>query len=244
MWTPAKIESRTAALNLSSSGQGNCTARQVLCDDVVVCNAANYIDWSAHSIQWELCEDCLFPGCIPGGRVAIRRADERVLIIPDFQAMSRADLDAMEYSPPRWMVQRGPLVFSRSSWEEFHSACDGAPFFDLIAPASTAELLRLYHFQAPRAFLGDYLSPSIAQWDLILSTSGHDSANDLVYLRKLFSDPSIFERHEFCTPLAGSYTVLAFLDELSVSEWPIFSSESDPAVRLSDDIHFRLKPKG
>jgi hypothetical protein len=241
VWTPAKIESRSAVLNLSTSGQWDCTARQVVCDDVVVCNAANYIDWSAHSVQFELCEECLVVDCSPGGRVSIRRTNDHVLIIPDFAAMCQERRDAMEYAPPRWMTKNGALSFSRSNWQVFQSACGGAPSFDSIALVSTTELLRLYHFQSPRTFLGDYLSPSLAQWDLILCTSGHDSETDLMCLRRLFSDPTTFAGHDFCTPDPESYTVSAFLDTLSAEEWSIFSSETDPAVRLSDEIHFRPK---
>ena len=244
MWTPSRIESRSATLDLSASAQGVCTVRQVVCDDVIVCNAADYIDWSTHSVQFELCEACLVEGCSSGGRAAIRRFDDRILIIPDFTAMIQGDCDATAYAPPRWMMKRGALSFSRSSWSLFHTACAGAASFDSIAPASTTELLRLYHFQAPRSFLPDYPSPSLAKWDLILCTSGHDSEIDLTHLRRLFFDPSTYEGHEFCTPLPDSHTVSAFLDMVTVLEWPIFSSESDPAVRLSDDVHFRLKPKG
>ena len=226
-------------LDLSASEQGRCTVRQVVCDDVVVCNAADHIDWSSRSVQFWVCDDCLFVDCRPGGHVAIRRVDDRVLIIPDFSAMSQGNWEATEYVPPQWMVERGALSFSSSCWQVFRSACGGAPSFELIAPASTTELLRLYHFQAPRSFLHDYLTPSLAKWDLILSTSGHDSANDLRYLKRLFSDPANFEGHEFCTPQPESCTVSAYLDLPSVPEWLIFSSESDPAVRLSDEIHFR-----
>lgn len=243
MWTPNKIESRSTTFDLSASGQGHRTVRQVVCDDVVVCNAADYIDWSAHSVQFELCEACLVEGCNSGGRVAIRRLGDRVLIIPDFSAIIQGNWETTEYAPPSWMDKRGPLSFSPSNWGVFHSTCVGSPSFDSISAASTSEVLRLYHYQAPRSFLPDYLSPSRANWDLILCTSGHDPEIDLVHLKRLFSDPSTFDGHEFCAPQTDSYTVSAFLDLSSVSEWPIFSSEPDPAVRLSDDIHFRPKPK-
>lgn len=242
MWTPAQIDSRSATLNLSASGQGLCTVRQVVCDDVVVCNAADFIDWSAPSVQFELCEHCLVEGCKGGGRVAIRRFDEWVLIIPDFTAMTQGDWEADECAPPRWMTKQGALSLPHSSWSVFRSACTGAPSLDAIAFASTTELLRLYHFQAPRSFLPDYLLPLRANWDLILCTSGPDTEIDLVHLRRLFSDPSTFEGHESCTPQTESYTVSAFLDLPSDSEWPLFSSEPDPAVRLSDHLYFR--PKG
>lgn len=243
MWTPIKIESRGTTLDLSASEQGHRTVRQVICDDVVVCNASDCVDWSAHSIQFELCEACLVDGCASGGRVVIRRFNDRVLIIPDFTAMIQGDWEAAEYAPPRWMEKRGVLSFSSSNWEAFRSACGGAPSFYSIAPASTTEVLRLYHFQAPRSFLPDYLSPSLAKWDSILCTNGHSSATDLVHLRWLFSDPSTFDGHEFCKPQPDSYTVSVFLDQPTISEWPIFSSEHAPAVHLSDDIHFRPKPK-
>ncbi len=243
MWTPAKIESRIATLNLSASAQGLCTVRQVICDDVVICNAAEHIDWTACSVQFELCEACLVVGCSSGGRVVVRRFGNDVLIIPDFSAMIKGDWETTEYAPPRWMEKRGPLVFSPSNWSVFQSACVGAPSFDTIEAASTSEVLRLYHFQAPRSFLPDYLSPSHAKWDLILCTSGHDSDIDLVHLRRLFSDVAAFDSHVFCKPQTDSYTVSAFLDLPSISEWPIFSSEPEPAFLISGDIYFIVNTK-
>ena len=175
--------------------------------------------------------------------MALRRFGDRVLIIPDFTAMIQGDWEATEYAPPRWMEQKGPLSFSPSDWDVFRTTCTGAPCYETIAPASTSEVLRLYHFLTPRAFLPDWRSPSLAKWELILCTNGHDSDKDLMHLRQLFSDPRTFARHEFCTPQPDSYTVSAFLDLLSIAEWRIFSSEPVPSIRLSDDIHFRLQPK-
>jgi len=54
VWTPSRIESRSATLDLSASAQGHCTVRQVVCDDVIVCNAADFIDWSARAVQFEV----------------------------------------------------------------------------------------------------------------------------------------------------------------------------------------------
>jgi hypothetical protein len=243
MWTPSKIESRTTTLDLSASGQGRCKVRQAFCDDVVVCNAADHIDWSAETIQFELCEACLIAGCSTGGRVAIRRCDNHVLIIPDFAAMMRGNWDSIEYAPPRWMMKRGVLAFSQSDWDRFNAACLGAPRFEALMHASTTELLRLYHFQAPREFLFDYLSPSLAKWELILCTSGHDCEADIAHLKQFFCDPATFEGHQFYTPPPEGHTISVFLDQPSILEWPVFSSEPVRAIRLSDDIHFRPMPK-
>lgn len=240
MWTPAKIETRQVKLDLSASGQLGCKVRQVLCDDVIVCNAADHIEWTDHAmLELELCEVCLFRGCTGGGRVALRRAADRILLIPAFEAMLEGEVEAREYAPPVWMTKRGPLSLSRADWRVFESAAGGVPAFESVTQISTSELLRLFHFLAPRDFLSDYLSPAHARWDLILATSGHDSSADIAYLKRLFSDPEAFTAHEFCTPEAGGYTVSVFLDVLSIKEWLVFSSEDKPAVRLSEDLYFR-----
>lgn len=239
MWTPTKIESRSATLDLSASAQGRRTVRQVICDDVTVCNATDHTDWSIDPIQMELCEACLIEGCGSGGRVVIRRFADRILIIPDFKGMTQGEWEEYEYEPPRWLINKGPLSFSASDWVVFQKASIDAPSFGSIPQASTADVLRLYHFLAPRSFLPNYLSPSQAIWDLILCTNGHESELDLKYLRLLFIDPSSFEGHEFCTPTPESYIISAFLDTPTMSEWPIFSSESNPSIRLSDDLFFR-----
>lgn len=176
--------------------------------------------------------------------MALRRFDDHILIIPDFAAMLPDSWAATQYSPPRWMVKRGVLSFSKSNWRNFQYAFVGPPSIDEIDPISTVELLYLYYFQAPRSFLPDYLAPSQANWNLILCTSGDDAGEDIKHLKSLFSDPSTYKRHEYCTPQETSYTVSAFLDLPSVLEWPIFSSESDPALYLSEHMHFRVAKNG
>lgn len=175
--------------------------------------------------------------------MVIRRFTDRILIMPDFNGMAQGEWEECEYAPPQWMIERGPLSFSASNWSLFQKASIDAPAFETVPQASTAEVLRLYHFLAPRSFLPNHLSPSQANWDLILCTNGHDSELDLKNLRWLFTDPSCFEGHEFCTPPPESYIISAFLDTPTMVEWPIFSSETNPAIRLSDDLYVRLIPK-
>ncbi|MBB5031764.1 hypothetical protein [Prosthecobacter vanneervenii] len=243
MWTPAKIETRKVKLDLSASGQLGCKVRQVLCDDVIICNATDHIEWTDHSLlEVELCEVCLFKGCSMGGCVALRRAADRVLFIPAFEAMLKGDEVVREYAPPGWMMKHGPLSLSQADWGVIELASSGAPSYGSLTQISTSEMLRLFHFLAPRDFLRDYLSPAFARWDLILATSGRDSVADIAYLKRLFSEPAVFTGHSFCTPDPGSSTVSVFLDFLSIHEWRVFSAEDKPAVRLSEDLYFRPWP--
>lgn len=242
MWTPAKVETRRVELDLSGSGQGSCVVTQAICDDLVICNAADLTEWTANSVQVELCESCLVPGCSSGGRVAIRRVSDRVLLIPDFESMTGSRGQSGEWSPPRWMVSQGVLALSRAQWDLIQVSSANAPDFDLIKHASVGDLLRIFHFQAPREFLPDYLQPLTAKWELITCTNGHNSENDLRHLKQLFSDPAHFDGCEICTPRPDGYTVSVFLDLPSDAEWLVFSSEFEPAIRLSDELYFRPIP--
>lgn len=213
---------------------------QVLCDDVIICNAVESIDWSDLPIQFFLCEDCLIPGCGGGGRVTIRYCNGEILIIPDFNAMLQGAWEETEYAPPPWMKKRGCLSFLPEHWNRLRSFCPAAPSLNAILPITTEELLRLYHFQSPRAFLPDYLTPTHVKWDLILCTNGPDSSADISNLKHLFSDPTSVSGHVFCIPAPDSYPVSAFLDLPSIAEWPIFSSEPEPVVSLSNTIHIKF----
>lgn len=242
MWTPKKVETRGVELDLSASGQGRRRVIQTSCDDIVICNATDLTEWTANSVQFELCEFCLVPGCGSGGRVAIRRVSDRVLLIPDFATMVEKGDQSAECDPPLWMVKRGVLALSRAQWELIQASSANAPIFDLIKHASVGDLLRIFHFQAPREFLPDYLQPLMAKWELITCTNGHNSENDLRHLKQLFSDPAHFDGYEICNPRPDSYTVSVFLDLPSDAEWLVFSSEVEPAIRLSDELYFRPIP--
>lgn len=174
--------------------------------------------------------------------MAFRRITERIVILPDFSSMVRGDWEAVEYAPPRWMVKNGPVSLSRDAWQTFRSL-SGAPAFEEVDRATTGELIQLFRFQAPRAFLADFLSPSHARWDLILCTNGPNQTAELAFLRCLFTEGGLFDGHEMCAPSLESYPVAVFLNTLSVTEWLVFSSEPNPAIRLAGDLFFRLTPE-
>lgn len=241
MWTPFKVGLQSVTLDLNASGQGSQTVTQWLCDGVVVCNAVEFVNWGESAPQFDLCESCLVAGCDPGGRVVLRRVSDKVLMLPAFEEMLGEHGEPGRCSPPSWMLQRGMLLLSKEVWGVLQRSHAHTPSFESLAPVSTPELMRAFHFQAPRAFLPDYLRPSTARWELILCTNGQVSERDLTHLRTLLADPgSLKSGHEVCIPRSDSHTVSAFLDLPSNSEWPVFSSEDTPAIRLSDELYFRL----
>ena len=242
MWSPAQIELRGMELDLSISGQGLRAVQQLVCDGIVVGNAIDVTEWSCDSVKMWLCEACLVESCSAGGWVSIRRFGDRIFMLPEFGRMLAGEWEETEYEPPRWMAKMGALSLPLASWTVFESTGIRLPDVESIPMASTAELLRLFHFQAPRAFLPDFLSPGKANWDLILGTSGQDGDRDARLLKQLFSEPATFKDHETVTPLADACTVSVFLDLPTILEWPVFSSEPEPAVRLSEGVYFRPKP--
>jgi hypothetical protein len=216
---------------------------QVVCDDLVICNAADATEWAAKSVQLELCESCLVPGCSSGGRVMIRRVSDWVLLVPDFASMMAQGGQSAEWTPPQWMLKRGGLALSNSQWDLIKATCASAPAFDLIKLVSIEDLLRIFYFQAPREFLPDYLQPLTARWELITCTNGRDSESDLCYLKEMFAEPANFDGYDVCTPRPDSYTVSVFLDLPSDAEWPVFSSDVEPVLQLSDELCFRPRLK-
>lgn len=239
MWTPTAIEILPATIDLRSSGQGNVEVRQWQADGVVVCNALDEMDWNMDAPQFELCEHCLTPRCSGGGRVCLRRLSGRVVLMPDFNAMKQGDWERSEYKPPRWMLQKGAMLLDVKTWEAFQRQCHDAPPAESLTDISTTELLCLYHFNAPREFLPDYLNLASSQWDKILMTNGSDPSRDLEELRRLISAPEAFAGHEFFEPDNGRNTVSIFLDAHPVIEWPALSSETLPIAYLSDGLGFR-----
>ena len=241
MWSPNNIEVKPAKMDLSSSGGGTATVLQVVCDSVVIINAADYVVWDERPIQFELCDVCLCSGCSPGGRVCVRRANDRVLILPAFDSFHPGEWDEASDGAPLWLRRRGVLSLTEDQWAVFSVPIPGAPQWDNLERATTSDLLRLFHFQAPRLFLPDFTQPAEARWDSILCTSG-DTDADIAFLRRVFSPEISAYKHVFCSPSPESYPIYAYLDGNGIEEWRLFSSEHPPALFLADDMHFQLLP--
>ncbi len=241
MWSPSSIEIKSANFDLSSSSCGTAKVQQVVCDGVTIVNAADYVAWDDLPIQFDLCDCCLHPGCASGGRVCVRRANHRVLILPAFDSFYAGEWEESQHGAPLWLRRRGVLSLTEDQWTTFSSPIRDAPHWSDLEHASTSDLIRLFHFQSPRLFLPDFTQPAGARWDSILCTNG-DTDIDISFLRRVFSPQISAYSHAFRSPSPESYTISAFLDGNSVEEWRLFSSEQPPALYLSDDLHIQLLP--
>ena len=239
VWSPDNIEVKTAKFDLSRSSGRTAKLKQVICDGVTVINAANYVVWNDFPLQFELCTECFYQGCATSGCVSVRRANDRVLILPAFDSIYAGEWEASMYGPPLWLLRHGCLCLTKDQWAAFSEPLRDAPGWDELEHATTNDLLRLFFFQSPRLFLPDYTQPNQARWETILCTNG-DTNVDIGFLRRVFSSEFSTYKHVFCSPRPESYTISAFLDGNLVEEWPIFSSENPPALYLADDLHIQL----
>jgi len=239
VWSPSIIEVKVTNFDLSSSSGGTAKVQQVVCDGITIVNAADYVAWDEHPVQFELCECCLHPGCASGGCVCVRRANDRVLILPAFDSIFAGEWEEARHEAPLWLRRRGVLSLTKVQWSAFSAPIRGAPRWDDLEHATTSDLVRLFHFQSPRLFLPDFTQPAGARWETILCTNG-DTDVDIEFLRRVFSPEISACSHAFCSPSPESYTISAFLDGNSVEEWRVFSSEHPPALYLADDLHVQL----
>jgi hypothetical protein len=240
MWKPTNIEKRSAELDLSSSGQGRVKVSQIVLDGHVLCNAYEAIDWADQPLQFQLCEACLIPRCGGGGCVALRRVDEFILITPDFRSMLGGDWESTEYAPPRIITRHGAVCLSSTQWRQLCAIAPGVPSFESISLLGTDELIYLFYFQTPGAFLHDFLHPAHAAWDNILCTNGSNSEADIAFLKCLFSAPTDFSHHERSKPAKGSFPISVFLETTIGCEWKVFTSDTPPLLWISDDLQFHL----
>ena len=239
MWSPSTIEVKPTKFDLSSSSGCIATVQQVICDGVTIINAADHVAWDERPIQFELCNYCLVPGCASGGRVCVRRAHDRVLVLPAFDSFDDGEWDEARHGAPLWLRKHGVLSLNEDQWSRFSAPVRGAPQWSDLEHATTRDLVRLFHFQSPRLFLPNFTQPAGARWDTLLCTSG-DTDVDIAFLRKIFTPEISASSHVFCSPSPESYTISAFLEGNSVEEWRLFSSEQPHALFLADDLHVQL----
>lgn len=243
MWTPKTIEARKQSLDLTGSGQDTRAVTQLIFDGHIVFNASEFVDWSQEPLQIFLCEACLHPGCGGGGCVVVRKLSNRVVIMPALLAQSAGEWERTEYAPPLSILKHGSFLLNYNQWKTVCELCPDAPKTEALTAITPSELAMLYHYQAPRTFLPDSLHPETANWDLILTSNGPDTATDVDHLKLLFVQPSRFTDYEIATTVPDSYTISVFLDTSDIYEWPVFSSGNERWAYIAPDLHVKFFQK-
>lgn len=137
-------------------------------------------------------------------------------------------------------ASEGSYVAESQNLGSFSTAVPRRSRAESFPDISTAELLHLYHFNAPREFLPDYLDPASAEWDKILMTNGADQGRNLEELRRFMATPEAFAGHELVESSGSREAVSFFLDAHPVIEWHALSSETLPIAYLSEELGFQV----
>jgi hypothetical protein len=151
MWKVRSLETRQAAMDFTSSGQGRPIKTQLVFDGTVVANAIELSEWSEEPVQLEVCAQCGFERCAPGGWAALRRLGNALLILPAFEAVAE---NPDEYGPPAWMAGRGPALMAEDLIGALQAAVPELPKIETLRKATGADAARSIQLSAPWKVLG------------------------------------------------------------------------------------------
>src|SRR5687768_17513850 len=131
MWRIEKLELRPATLDFTSSDQGWRQVTQLFADGIQLINALELIEWDEEETQFLVCEQCGITHCKQGDWVRVRRSESMVLVLPSFDYLSPLlDDDKVEYSPPRYLRERGIAYIDRSTYESLGAQHSSFPPFE------------------------------------------------------------------------------------------------------------------
>jgi len=157
MWRIENVELRPAKLNFTSSEQGWRDVTQLFADGVQVINAVELMPWDLEDdTQFLICEQCGYFHCKRGDWVRVRRTDSMLLLLPAFDYVwPEEEEDRMEYSPPRYLRERGGVAYlDRSNYETLALQHSDFPAFERIPHLNLREAALIFHWTAPAQLLG------------------------------------------------------------------------------------------
>jgi hypothetical protein len=189
MWLVTSVESRSTELDFRSSGQGRRADAALFAGGNRLVNAAGLIEYDPTSdrVQVEICEDCGFTHCAPGGWVSLRRLDDNVLWLPAFAAMSDGGPTG-EYRPPHYFTQRGVPFLNAATYLEVIRHVPVFPAIADIHPLSVQEAVLVLQWEAPGRILGTFPEAPQLRNDLIFAVDYGDRQLQVAALTHLLAE--------------------------------------------------------
>lgn len=230
MWLPRTLETREATLDFTSSEQGRPTVRQLVVDDILVGNAIGYTSWGADSFQPLVCEACGIEGCEPGNWMALRRAGDFAVFLPDFSAMLD---DIVECAPPRYLRRKGALVLDQALFRRLRDLVPGVPEFGRLSGLRGGDAKRLLQFEAAQHVLGEFPGEVDVRRDRVVACSYGELSDRLEQLTDALG---VVEGHRpvRLRPLSdGALEVVCYLDDPRASAWTPIAMEGERVVLLA-----------
>ena len=244
MW---RVENPTivkSSLDFSSSGQGRVKVSQLHGDNLVLMNALELMDWDTDRTQLLICEDCGTESCEPGGWVALRIADDRVLLIPAFEEMEQHEWTLTEYAPPHYLKKRGAPYFDRTDYESLVATRKGFPALNDIKPLQMHEAMRLAQMEMPFRMFGEPPELTLADAKLlVVATSDGEPAEHLSTIENILRsnyesrEPAVLRERG-----ADEEIIYLFLDAAEFTDWEaLVRTEKGERLLLAES--FVIEPR-
>lgn len=237
MWSVTAIETRAIELDFRSSGQGVRADASLVAGSTRLVNAAGLIEYDPTSdrVQVQVCEECGFTHCAPGGWVSLRRLGDNVAFLPAFAAMSK-DARSSEYSPPRYIQDRGAPLLSASIYVDLCSHVRRLPALTDIRPLSLHEAALVLQWEAPGRILGTYPEVPAIRQEFIASVDYGDREQLIAVLARLLAESWRDGTHAVQRSEVQPRSF--FLDLPGHPLWSPFAEDGDEWVlSLGPDVH-------
>ena len=212
-------------------------------DGVQLINAVELVNWDTDDTQVLICEACGFDRCKPGDWVRVRRSDSMILMLPAFDYVwAELPDDRVEYSPPKYLRQRGGVAyFDRSTYESLLSQNTEFPAFEEIQQLNMREATLLFHWTAPAQVLG--VPPEVrVNEEIIVGASEGSSSSYVTVLKDLLNRQYNATSPALLRPLTGSDRVISlYLDASEFIDWKALVVDGED-YQLVVDSRFVVVP--
>jgi hypothetical protein len=177
MWEVTTFVSTPVELDFSSSGLGYHSSTAIDAGGIRLFNALDLVDFELGLAQVYVCSDCGTPHCERGNWVALRRVGADVMWLPAFAQMESGEWEAQEYTPPRFVADRGAPLFRASTWEALRAIRSDVPRADDLPALASREAVQLLQWSAPGRVLGRHpQKPSLERKRVVAVTEGDRDA--------------------------------------------------------------------
>lgn len=209
----SSFEIRSSKLERSGFFQAGSRTKKVLIDDFLFMNSISDSHFSGNGIQLFICEECGQTGCARGSWSTVRRIGCHGVFVPAVELIRTHDYDTLEYSPPRFMYERGFPAFEREAYQEFRycvenevrgkcelsnraslkhrsdgrNRWDVLPRYEEIPEISSVEVLELLQFKTPGDALGKFCSPVQLVDDILIAVTDGDLEKERGSLQALIA---------------------------------------------------------
>lgn len=220
-------------LDFSSSGQGRVDATELVADGIQLVNAIELLDFTDGTVQLIVCEACGVTGCEPGSWASVRRVGDKITFVPAIDAMREGDWESNEYSPPRYIMKYGPIVFDLASYQTLREKSGRFPDPDKVKELSSNDVLAILQLTAPGRVLGPLGMPAKLNTENIVAVTEGDLEDEINELRKLID--YVQNDHPIKSSETPNRVIEFHLDIPSFPAWRPFGYDAEGNAVLSLD---------